>query len=152
MGVIPEDDDTTGVSFSPSGEAFHLMRWTGVLVLAPVLWIMLFTLIDSLCGDVRKSPWGLLAIITFAHIAPEGGIGFMIYSIGYLAGTIFFAAVTITYLMPIIGEIVMGPSSKIVRFRDPSASNLVSPPPPWMAKAQLPRHPVWRRCETFRNL
>jgi hypothetical protein len=76
-------------------------------------------LIDSLCGDVRKSPWGLLAIITFAHIAPEGGIGFMIYSIGYLAGTIFFAAVTITYLMTIIGEIVIGPSNKIVRFRDP---------------------------------
>jgi hypothetical protein len=123
MGVIGEDDTTTGISFSPSGEAFHLMRWTGVLILAPVLWIMLFTLIDSLCGDTRKSPWGLLAIITFAHIAPEGGIGFMIYSMGYLAGTIFFAAVTITYLMPIIGEVMIGPSRKTVRFRDPLRIN-----------------------------
>jgi hypothetical protein len=119
MGVLSEDDDTTGISFSPSAEAFHLMRWTGVLILAPVLWVMLFTLIDSLCGDVRKSPWGLLAIITFAHIAPEGGIGFLIYTMGYLAVTIFFAAVTITYVMPIIGEILIGPSSKIVHFRDP---------------------------------
>jgi hypothetical protein len=47
---------------------------------------------------------GLLAIITFAHIAPEGGINFLIYAMGYLAATIFFAAVTITYLMPIIGD------------------------------------------------
>jgi hypothetical protein len=40
----------------------------------------------------------------FAHIAPEGGINFLIYPMGYLAATIFFAAVTITYLMPIIGD------------------------------------------------
>jgi hypothetical protein len=123
MGLLAEDDTSTGISFSPSGEAFHLMRWTGILILAPVLWIMLFTLMDSLCGDVRKSPWGLLAIITFAHIAPEGGIGILVYSIGYLAGTIFFAAVTITYLMPVIGEIVIGPSRKTVRFRDPLRIN-----------------------------
>jgi hypothetical protein len=119
MGYLADDDTTTGISFSPSGEAFHLMRWTGIFVLAPVLWSMLFTLMDSLCGDVRKSPWGLLAIITFAHVAPEGGLGILVYSIGYLAGTIFFAAFTITYLMPIIGEIAIGPGRKTVRFRDP---------------------------------
>jgi hypothetical protein len=123
MGVISEDNDTTGISFSPSGEAFHLMRWTGVLILAPVLWIMLFTLIDSICGDVRKSPWGLLAIITFAHIAPEGGIGAIAYSMGYLAVTIFFAAFTITYLMPIMGELLIGPKRKTVRFVDPLRIN-----------------------------
>jgi hypothetical protein len=123
MGLLDEDDTTTGISFSPSGEAFHLMRWTGVLILAPVLWIMLFTLMDSLCGDVRKSPWGLLAIMTFAHVAPEGGIGILVYSIGYLAGAILFAAFTITYLMPIVGEIVIGPSRKTVRFRDPLRIN-----------------------------
>jgi hypothetical protein len=123
MGLLDEDDTTTGISFSPSGEAFHLMRWTGILILAPVLWIMLFTLMDSLCGDVRKSPWGLLAIITFAHIAPEGGIGILIYSIGYLSGAILFAAFTITYLMPIVGEIVIGPGRKTVRFRDPLRIN-----------------------------
>jgi hypothetical protein len=123
MGVISEDDTSTGISFSPSGEAFHLMRWTGVLILAPVLWIMLFTLIDSLCGDVRKSPWGLLAIITFAHVAPEGGIGAIAYSMGYLAVTIFFAAFTITYLMPIMGELLIGPKRKTVRFVDPLRIN-----------------------------
>jgi hypothetical protein len=119
MGFLSEDDDTTGISFSPAGEAFHLMRWTGVFILAPVLWIMLFTLFDSLCGDVRKSPWGLLAIINFAHIAPEGSLGALIYVMGYGAITLIFAAFTVTYLMPILGELLIGPHRKTARFIDP---------------------------------
>ncbi len=31
-GMIAEDDSTTGISFSPSGEGFHIARWTGVLI------------------------------------------------------------------------------------------------------------------------
>jgi hypothetical protein len=115
MGGLPDDDDTTGISFSPAGEAFHLMRWTGVLVLAPVLWTMLFTLFDSLCGDVRKSPWGLLIMVAFAHAAPEGGIGIIVYTMGYGTLALVFAAFAATYLMPILGEIVVGPSKRTVR-------------------------------------
>jgi hypothetical protein len=110
MGLLAEDDDSTGISFSPASEAFHLMRWTGVLVLAPVLWIMLFTLFDSLCGDTRKSPLGLLVVISFAHIAPEGGLGILIYAMGYGTLTLIFAAFTVAYLMPIFGELLIGPS------------------------------------------
>ena len=73
MGMLGDEDRTTGISFSPIGEAFHVGRWTGIFIVAPILWIMLFTLYDSLCGDARKVPWGLLAIVLFAHIAPEGG-------------------------------------------------------------------------------
>jgi hypothetical protein len=115
MGLLAEDDDSTGVSFSPAGEAFHLMRWTGVLVLAPILWIMLFTLFDSLCGDTRKSPWGLLVVVSFAHIAPEGGVGILIYVMGYGTLTLLFAAFTVTYLMPILGELLIGPSRTTTR-------------------------------------
>jgi hypothetical protein len=119
MGRLDEDDETTGISFSPASEAFHLMRWVGILVVAPILWIMLFTLFDSLCGDVRKSPWGLLVILVFAHIAPEGGLGILIYCLGYLTAGILFAAYTATFLMPILGEIIIGPNRRTVRFRDP---------------------------------
>jgi hypothetical protein len=119
MGLLAEDDNTTGISFSPSGEAFHMLRWEGVLLLAPALWIMFFAMFDSLCGDVRKAPWGLLSLVACAHIAPEGGLAILIYTMGYGAVTIFFAAFTITYIMPILGEIMIGPSRKTVRFRDP---------------------------------
>jgi hypothetical protein len=73
IGMIGPEDTTTGVSFSPIGVGFHLARWLGIFVIAPILWIILFSLFDSLCGDVRTSPWGLLAIVAFGHVAPEGG-------------------------------------------------------------------------------
>jgi hypothetical protein len=123
MGYLSEDDEGTGISFSPASEAFHLMRWTGTLILLPVLLIMLFTLFDSLCGDVRKSPWGLLMVLAYAHVAPEGALGGMIYLMGYVTIAIFFTAITATYLMPILGEIIIGPKSKTVRFRDPLRIN-----------------------------
>jgi hypothetical protein len=123
MGLLAEDDDSTGISFSPAGEAFHLMRWTGVFVLAPILWIMLFTLFDSLCGDTRKSPWGLLMVVSFAHTAPEGSLGILIYAMGYGALTLIFAAFTVTYIMPILGELFIGPSRTTPRSRNPLRTN-----------------------------
>jgi hypothetical protein len=135
MGRLGEDDDTTGISFSPASEAFHLMRWSGVLIVGPILWAMLFTLFDSLCGDVRKSPWGLLVILVFAHAAPEGGIAILVYCIGYLTAGILFAAYTATFLMPVLGEIIIGPSRRTVNFRDsfrinPRGSIAAQSPPP----------------------
>jgi hypothetical protein len=112
MGYVGEEDNTTGISFSPAAESFHLMRWTGILIVAPILWTLLFILFDSLCGDLRKAPWGLFVALVFAHIAPEGGIGIVIYSFGYLTTGIVFAALTGTYLMPLFGEILIGPGRK----------------------------------------
>ena len=106
---IAEEDTSTGVSFSPAGEAFHLGRWIGLLVLAPCLWSATFLLFDSLCGDVRKSPWGLLVITYFAHLAPEGLLGGVIYAMGYITFAITFAAVTTGYIMPILGGLFVGP-------------------------------------------
>jgi hypothetical protein len=112
MGYLADDDLGTGISFSPAAEAFHLMRWAGILILAPVLWIMLFTLFDTLCGDTRSSPWGLLVILIFAHVAPEGALGIMIYTMGYGTIAILFAALTVSYIMPILGEVLSGGSAK----------------------------------------
>lgn len=109
---IAEDDLSTGVSFSPAGEAFHLGRWVGMLVLVPCLWLMLFLLFDSLCGDVRRSPWGLLVLTYFAHIAPEGLLAGIVYAIGYITFAITFAAVLTGYVMPILGGLFIGPGTK----------------------------------------
>jgi hypothetical protein len=130
MGVVGEDDTTTGISFSPAGEAFHLMRWTGILLVAPILWILLFTLFDSLCGDLRKSPWGLFIAIVFSHIAPEGGIGAVIYSFGVLTAGIMFLAITGTYVMPLLGEILIGPGRKSIRLVEPRSRPRMVPVPP----------------------
>lgn len=116
MGGIAEDDTTTGISFSPTGEAFHLAGWTGVFLVAPLFWIALFTLFDSLCGDVRKSPWGLIIIIVFSHLAPEGGLGGMAYAMGYITAALLFCVYMAAYIMPIIGDMVIGPGRKPLRF------------------------------------
>ncbi|HZY64171.1 MAG TPA: hypothetical protein VFE38_16760 [Edaphobacter sp.] len=115
LGMLTDEDITTGISFSPIGEAFHLGRWIGIFLVMPALWIMLFTLIDSLCGDVRKSPWGLLAIVLFAHIAPEGGIDGPIYMLGYGAAGIIFAALAAAYVMPVLGSIFAGGGGSVLR-------------------------------------
>lgn len=122
IGMISPDDLTTGISFSPTGEAFHLARWTGVFVLAPLLWIMLFVIFDSLCGDVRKYPWGLLAIVIFAHEAPEGMLNGVIHTAGIGAIGIIVAAVTSAYMMPIIGALVSVPERTRLRRMAPIRS------------------------------
>jgi hypothetical protein len=129
-GIVGEEDETTGISFSPTGEAYHLAGWYGVFVVAPILWTMLFTLFDSLCGDVRQSPWGALAFAMFAHLAPEGMLIGMIYTMWYGAIGIIFVAIVSAYWMPIIGSLIVGAErTGLIRTRKPgpfvSSSNLV---------------------------
>jgi hypothetical protein len=109
MGSLAADDTTTGISFSAAGEAYHIGQWIGIFFWAPLLWIVFFTLFDSLCGDTRISPWGLLLCAVFAHIAPEGGIGGVIYSLGFIAFGLVFAAFAAAYVMPILGVLIKGP-------------------------------------------
>ena len=122
IGGLPDDDVTTGISFSPSGEGYHIDRWVGVLIVAPVLWIMLFTLFDSLCGTVTETPWGLLVIALFSHSAPEGMLGSVIYMLGFSALSIVVAAFSATYLMPLLGTLFKGPGRSIVRHSAPAQS------------------------------
>jgi hypothetical protein len=115
IGGLADDDVTTGISFTPTGEAWHIDRWVGVLILAPALWIMLFTLFDSLCGSVQETPWGLLAIALFAHAAPEGMLGGIIYMLGFAAFSIVVAAYSATWIMPLLGTLFKGPERTVLR-------------------------------------
>ena len=115
IGMIGDEDMTTGISFSPTGEAFHVGGWLGIFVLAPILWILLFTVFDSLCGDARRHPWGLLAIFLFSHVAPEGMLGSLIHTLAYGALGLVFAAFTTAYVMPVVGSIFSGPERTRLR-------------------------------------
>jgi len=115
VGILSDEDTTTGVSFSPAAEAYAFLGWSGVFLLAPVLWIILFVLFDSLCGDLREAPWGLLVAVYFAHIAPEGGLDGVIYMYFYIAVGIVFSAVVGAYVMPVVGTLVIGPEGISIR-------------------------------------
>jgi len=130
IGILAEADESTGVSFSSTATAFHIAGWKGLFLLAPSVWFFLFVIFDSLCGDVRKTPWGLLVIVLFAHAAPEGDITAMIYMCFYTVYAIVFAGIMGAYVMPIIGSFFIGPQGIMLRRGAPvrAIPNRLRPP------------------------
>jgi hypothetical protein len=115
VGLLAEADDSTGISFSSTSSAFHLIGWPGIIFLAPAIWFFLFVIFDSLCGDIRKSPWGLLVLVLFAHAAPEADITVLIYMYFYTSFGIVFAAIIGAYVMPVVGTLFIGPEGIMIR-------------------------------------
>ncbi len=108
MGQLADEDWTTGISYSPSAEAFHLDGWRAVLLLQPFIFLLVFVVTDAVCGDLRAQPWGLLPMLLFAHIAPEELLG---GTITYVwlgnVGTIF-AIFVCGYVTPVFGRLLQG--------------------------------------------
>jgi hypothetical protein len=110
VGELPPDDTSTGVSFSPTAEAYHMATWIGVLIIAPVMWFLLFVVFDSLFGDLRATPWGLLVIPLFSHSAPEGALTGTIHLLTYGLESLVFSAFFATWVAPIIAIPILGPN------------------------------------------
>ncbi len=120
IGGLAPDDFTTGISFSPVAEAYHIDGWRGIFVLLPLIWIMLFQSIDLVAGDLRYSPWGLVLIVYFAHAGAESLLTGLIY---YTFNGNLAMAVAIFFCMriaPVLGSILP------TRTPAKSASNLSS--------------------------
>ena len=127
MGMgLAADDLTTGISFSPVGEAYHTMGWGGIFWLLPLLWIMLFTSVDFVVGDITKHPWGLMVVVYFAHAAPESLLGGLIYFMGLGNFGMFMAIIVVTKIAPILGALFAGntasPPARSVRLIGPILS------------------------------
>ncbi len=108
-GLLSPDDYTTGISFSPSAEAFHMDEFEGIVVVGAFVWTLLFIVVDFICGDVRHSPIGLLAVVAFAHVAPESLIGNLVYFIFFGDVGIVIAVLFCAYFAPIMGQLLSGP-------------------------------------------
>ena len=141
VGLLGEEDESTGISFSSTATGFHMLGWTGVFLLAPAIWTLLFVIFDSLCGDTRRTPWGLLVMVLYAHAGPEGDLPSLIYNCFYTAIGIIFAAVVGAYVMPVLGTLFIGPEGIELR-RTGSirsiAGRLLLPPPPKPDQPQTP--------------
>jgi hypothetical protein len=114
LGELADDDTSTGISFSPTAESYHIARWTGIFLVAPLLWFMLFTILDSLLGDIRLSPWGLLAMAMLSHSAPEGGITIVPYLCSYGVEILVFCALFGTWVAPLLATAVLGPKRESI--------------------------------------
>jgi hypothetical protein len=115
LGGMAESDVSTGISFSPTAEAFHLAKWVGIFVVAPLLWFLLFVVFDSIFGDIRATPWGLLALAYISHSAPETGLGGVIGALSFGTEILVFCAFFATKVAPIIANVVLGPDRRMQR-------------------------------------
>ena len=79
IGLLGEDDNSTGISFSPVSDAYHEATWFGILFVWPIVIFLYFFIIDSLTGSLRDSPYAMLPVALAAHFAPEGLMGGAIY-------------------------------------------------------------------------
>jgi hypothetical protein len=107
-----EGDTTTGISFSPTGEAYHLAGWVGIFVLAPILWCIAFTVLDSLLGDARETPWGLLALVIVSHTAPEAGITGAVYLFSFCTEMLVFCAFFAAWFAPVLATAILRPDRR----------------------------------------
>jgi hypothetical protein len=124
-GFLSPDDFSTGISFSPASEAYQIDGWRGVCLLLPAVWLLLFFITDYLCGDLRKSPWGLLMVVVFAHAAAESMVGGLIYLIGYGSLSLMVAIIFSTRVAPIIGALFYGRQEMVPRARPRAATALL---------------------------
>jgi hypothetical protein len=121
-----EEDTTTGISFSPTADAFHEAKWIGVGLIAPALFFMCFFVMDWVCGDARTSPFGLLAVVACGHMAPEGMLFGPFYLSTLAMASILTVAFMSVYVLPILGSLVIGPG----RRQPPPIRRRVAFPPP----------------------
>lgn len=112
VGGLPEDDTTTGISFSPTAEAYHMAKWVGVLAVGPLIWFLLFTVYDSLFGDLRATPWGLLVIALFSHSAPESALSGLMYELTFGLEALAFSALFAAWVAPYFAIPVLGPDRR----------------------------------------
>ena len=90
LGELAEDDETTGVSFSPMADAYHQAKWLGLMLLLPLDLFLAFMVTDSLAGSSKYSVWALLPILEVSHLAPEAGLNGVVYLCTYWVIAILF--------------------------------------------------------------
>ena len=113
VGGISEEDTSTGISFSPTAEAYHLKKWIGIFVVAPIVWLVMFLMMDTLFGDLRNTPWGLLVLAELSHTAPEGMLTGLIAMMTFGTEAIVFCAFFAAYVAPFFAIAVLGPDRRM---------------------------------------
>jgi hypothetical protein len=109
IGYMNPDDYSTGISFSPTAEAYHMQKWVGVLAVAPALWLLFFVVFDNLLGDLRSTPWGLLAVAMLSHSAPEGGLNGTIVLVTFGVEILLFCALFSRWIAPYLAAALLAP-------------------------------------------
>jgi len=104
IGILPDDDFSTGVSFSPAADAYREGGIFGVLVVETLIFTLIFMVLDSVIGDVRLNPVGLLTTILVSRAASEGTMAGCLVLIGQFLFTNVLASYVCAYALPVLGQ------------------------------------------------
>jgi hypothetical protein len=104
IGVLPDDDTTTGISFSPTAEAYRLGGWVGVLLVEAGFFCCVFLIADTVFGDSYLNPLTLFAIIAEAHLAPEAGLNGQVGLLLKGQAGVVAIALGVRYVFPVIAS------------------------------------------------
>jgi hypothetical protein len=105
IGMLSDDDNSTGISFSPSADAYREGKLIGITVAEPLVLMLIFIVLDSVIGDVRSNPVGLLTTILVSRAASEGSLCGVPVLIGQSLFTNVLAAYICAYALPLLGSI-----------------------------------------------
>lgn len=115
LGILNEDDVTTGISFSAAADAYHQLAWLGILLLLPLSLLILFLVMDSLVGSSKYSPFALFPIIKLFQDGAAGGLDICVYYATFgVAGILlvaFISKVVTPFVMKILQKGASGPLS-----------------------------------------
>jgi len=112
LGLLSYEDTTTCISFGPSADAYHIGKWPGVLLLMPAVLVLLFTMVDSVTGDIRSTPWGLTYTVFFLHSAPESMLGGCIDEAILTTGVLIVTVYLARYFLPLLASAFMPERNK----------------------------------------
>jgi len=113
IGMLGDEDLSTGISFSPFGDAYHCAEWTGVTVIFFIVFLFSFFLMDAVAGSTDDSVWPLIFTVFNVHAAPEGMLSAPVYAGGTLTIFVIAVAVISTRVVPLIGAFVSPPSPQM---------------------------------------
>ena len=106
LGEIADDDYTTGISFSPTADAYHQAGWLGLLLLLPIDMFIYFMICDSLVGSAKYTPWPLIMVLDAAQTAPDGLLDGAIYMATFGALSVVFIYAVVKYVVPFLLDVV----------------------------------------------
>ena len=112
LGILSDDDHSTGISFGVTADSYFEGGIYGVLVVQTLSFLGVFTLFSLLVGDVREHPAVILLILAAAHTAPEGMLVGSIALVLFCFVVIGFAFFC-RYVFPLVAETFFPESSPL---------------------------------------
>jgi len=113
IGLLAPKDHTTGISFSPFGDAYHDGQWFGVLFVSPFIFLLMFFVVDSVTGPANQTVWALFYILYFSHFAPEGAMSAPVYACSTITIGVILGGWVIARIAPLLGQLVMPPKPRV---------------------------------------